>query len=259
MKQEKIQELILKYNTQQATPEDISIIESLIGKGIININELKDVEMLEHQITEIRFPSPSSGLDDRFYNMLALEKKSKTSFSWRGFFSWPDLAPKLALASLTLIMGVAIGYVIKPDSDKNEMATVTQELKQLREMMMLTLLEKESATERLKAVGLTENMNSASSKVTGALIQTLNEDANVNVRLAALEALKPYAHDSQVREELIRSIAKQESPLVQIGLAELMAAFQVKSSVEELQKIMQSDKTPDDVKTRIKQSIDVLI
>ena len=77
-------------------------------------------------------------------------------------------------------------------------------------------------------------------------------------QLAALEALIPYLRESEVREEIIRSIAKQDSPLVQVALAELMAKIQEKSSVEELQKIIQSDKTPTDVKNKIKESIKIL-
>jgi hypothetical protein len=38
-----------------------------------------------------------------------------------------------------------------------------------------------------------------------------------------------------------------------------MAQLQAKASVKELQKIIQSDKTPADVKNKIKQTIDVLI
>ena len=102
-------------------------------------------------------------------------------------------------------------------------------------------------------------MSTASQKVTNALLETLNNDENVNVRLAAIEALKPYSKNGTVREQLIRSIANQDSPLVQVALAEAMAQLQVKSSVKELRKILESDKTPDDAKTRIKQSIDVLI
>src|SRR5688500_2192010 len=132
-------------------------------------------------------------------------------------------------------------------------------MSEMKEIMMLNMLEKESATDRLKAVRLTSEMSEASMKVTTALLQTLNNDENINVRLAALEALKPYVRNINVRKELILSIAKQDSPLVQVSLAEVMAEFQVKSSVKELEKIMQSDKTPADVKTRIKQSIDVLI
>src|SRR5688500_11233224 len=134
MEKEKIQELIVKYNTQQATPEEISTIETLIEKGAVNMYELKDVDLLENQISGMEFPSPSSGLNDRFYQMLALEKKAKSAFSWLEFFSWPEFAPKLALASLTLIIGVAIGYMVRPESGNAEIATVTQEVKQLREM-----------------------------------------------------------------------------------------------------------------------------
>ena len=74
-----------------------------------------------------------------------------------------------------------------------------QEVSDLKELMMLSLLEKESATERLKAVSLTQEMDQASQKVTSALLQTLNNDDNVNVRLAALDALKPYSSDGNVR------------------------------------------------------------
>jgi hypothetical protein len=102
-------------------------------------------------------------------------------------------------------------------------------------------------------------MDDASSKVTSALIQTLNEDENVNVRLAALDALKSYARQSAVRESLIRSIAKQTSPLVQVALADLMAELQAKSSVKELENLVKSDRMPADVKSRIQQSIDILI
>jgi len=119
----------------------------------------------------------------------------------------------------------------------------------------LTMLEKESATERLKAVSLTSEMSNVSSKVTNALLQTLNNDENINVRLEALEAIKPFVRDSRIRAELVRSIAKQESPLVQVALAELMVALQEKSSVKELQKILQRERTPQEVKKRIEESI----
>jgi len=129
----------------------------------------------------------------------------------------------------------------------------------LKEMVMLSLLEKESATDRLKAVSLTSEMTQASKKVTEALIQTLNEDGNINVRLAALDALRPYTHESSVRESLIRSISNQSSPMVQVALAELMVQLHEKKSVKELRKLLEEEATPKDVKERIEESIQVLI
>jgi len=102
-------------------------------------------------------------------------------------------------------------------------------------------------------------MSSASGRVTTALFKTLNEDSNVNVRLAALEALKPYVADDTVRQQLIASIAYQRSPLVQLALADLMVAIQEKKSVDALRKVLDNYNTPSEVKMVISKSIDVLI
>lgn len=257
----KVRELIQRYNQQMASPADLQEIERMLERGDLSLDQLDDISQMDMQVTKMEMPLPSSKMDVRFYDMLQQEKAAQRSFSWGRFFSWPELAPKLALASFMLIIGFGVGYFTRsaPAADSENISMVKNELTELKEMMMLSLLEKESATERLRAVSLTSEMDEASSKVTSALIQTLNEDENVNVRLAALEALKPYSKKSGVREELIRSIAKQDSPLVQVALADLMAALQAKSSVKELEKILKSERTPAEVKDRIKQSIDILI
>jgi hypothetical protein len=102
-------------------------------------------------------------------------------------------------------------------------------------------------------------MDQVSARITNALFATLNQDENVNVRLAALDALKVYSRDSLVRSKLIESIAVQDSPLVQIALAELMVSIQEKKSVDALKQLLQSDKTAKEVKTKISESIEVLI
>ena len=159
----------------------------------------------------------------------------------------------------TCALPICLGYLFQKPSQSESVAELNKQVSELKEMMMLSLLEKESPTERLKAVSLTNDMDQASQKVTTALLQALNVDENVNVRLAALEALKPYVQDSKVREGLIRSIATQESPLVQMSLAELMAAIHEKKSVSELKKLLRGDNVPKEVKKKINESIDVLI
>jgi hypothetical protein len=259
MEKKMIDELIAKYNASQTNDAELKTIEQLIESGEIELTDLIDLTLLDEQILKIESPLPSVELDNRFYQMLAQEKKSvKPSSSWATLFSLPELLPKLAFASITLLIGFLAGYVLQSPSQKTEVSVLTKEVSELKEMMMLSLLKNESATDRLKAVNLTQEMDGASNKVTLALLQTLNNDENVNVRLAALEALHPYVKDNHVREELIRSIGKQDSPLVQIALAELMAALQEKSSVKELEKVLNDSNTPKGVKNKIKQSIDVL-
>ena len=261
MEHEKIEQLIDKFNNNMLTEAEQLQIESLIESGQLDFTSLAGMDNLETRVSKLSFPDPSPALDDRFYQMLALQKQKAVRFDWNTFFSWPQLAPKLAFAAVALVFGLLVGYLVRPGSPASttEMQALTQQVTDLKEMMMLSLLEKESATDRLKAVSLTQDMPAVSEKVTSALIQTLNEDENVNVRLAALDALKPYVRDSAVREQIVRSISKQTSPLVQLALADLMAQLQVKSSAKELKKIIESDGTPTEVKKRIQENLKVLI
>jgi HEAT repeat protein len=260
MNSDKIQTLIQRYNAMQADPEEMKEIESLIESGKIDLMDLEDLNGLDQRLSAFESPSPSLKLDDKFYEMLRGERVPAKTSGWKNFFAWPDFAPRLALASLTMVIGIGIGLFLRSPVQKDQQIEMLgQEVSDLKELMMLSLLEKESATDRLKAVSLTQEMDQASQKVTSALLQTLNSDENVNVRLAALDALKPYSHESKVREALIRSISKQDSPLVQISLAELMAALQAKSSVKELEKILHNENTPVDVRKKIEESIKVLI
>lgn len=256
MEQERIEELIVKYNEGQADPAEIKLIEQLIEEGAIDLSQLHELKLLEEQVMKLETPVPSTDLDDNFYQMLRAVKAKNKGFSWSNFFSWPELAPKLAFASVTLIVGFLAGYMLFPSPSSNkEVSELKDQVLEMKEMMMLSLLEKESATERLKAVSLTNEMSSVSDKVTNALLQTLNNDENINVRLEALEALKPFVRDSKIRSELVRSIAQQESPLVLVALAELMVELQEKSSVKELQKIIKSERTPQEIKKRIEEGI----
>jgi hypothetical protein len=262
MEKQDIERLLFRFNSGEASDHEKQEIERLLASGAIEPGDIESLQVLSSQIQRVETPAPSSALDQAFYGILAHEKAKRKSFSWTAFFSWPDLGPRLAMASVALILGIAGGYLLRPSVSSGrdpQIEVLSQQVSDLQEMMMLSLLEKGSATDRLKAVNLTQEMDEASFKVTNALIQTLNQDENVNVRLAALDALRPYATDSSVREALIRSISKQDSPLVQISLAELMAALQEKSAVKELEKIVESDKTPVEVKRKIRESMEVLI
>lgn len=260
MDNDHIQRLLARLESGEASETDLQEIEKLLETGIVDPEDMHEMTALEKRIERLEPPLPSDSLDRRFYRMLSTEKK-KMTFSWKNFIAWAEIVPSLPMASALLILGIASGYFLRPafPADQGQIEVLTQQVSNLQEMMMLSLLDKGSPTERLKAVSLTREMDEASLKVTNALIQTLNEDENINVRLAALDALKPYAADPGVREALVRAIVKQESPLVQVSLAELMVALQERSAVKEFEKIVDSDKTPIEVRRKIRESMEILI
>lgn len=251
-------ELIAKYNEGLADPAEIRIIEQLIEDGEIDLGELHELDELNQRLIHQEAPTPTFELDSGFHTMLSEEKRRLK----QGFRpAWPDLSLifKPGFAVAMLVAGFAGGYWLHKPTEDAQVSALTEEVSGLKEMMMISLLQKESATERLRAVSLTGEMDKASDKVTGALFQTLNHDSNVNVRLAALEALSGYADQDAVREGLVRSITQQDSPLVQVSLADLMVALQEKKSIKEFQKLLDSDQTPKEIKDKLRKSISVLI
>jgi hypothetical protein len=261
MEGSEIHKLIEKYNGGLATTAEIVQIEQLMEEGALDVSQFPELAKLENEVVNMANPVPSLQMDSAFYDMLAREKKKVNKFSLS--FELPSFAfllPRLAFAAGFLLCGFAGGYWLnKPTEAHPDVAVLSKEIADLKEMMMLSLLEKESASERLKAVSLTSEMDQASKKVTSALLSTLNDDSNINVRLAALDALRPYVHDNAVRTELVKSISQQDSPVVQVALAELMRDMHEKKSVSEFNKILKGDRIPDDVKKRIREKISVLI
>jgi SNF2 family DNA or RNA helicase len=257
MEKKQADELVAKFNEGLADPAEIKLIEQLIEAGELHLTQLRELAGLDGQIQKLEMTGPSMNLDAKFYQALSEEKKAshKSSIS----FNWNLLLPRLAFAAVLILVGFFAGYLLQSPSQKSEVKQLTEQVGELKEMMMLSLLEKESAAQRLKAVSLTSEMPHVSAKVTDALLITLNQDENVNVRLAALDAIKAYVKDSSVRARLIESITLQDSPLVQMALAELMVAIQEKGSVKELKKLLDNDKTPKEVKSKISESIKVLI
>jgi len=69
----------------------------------------------------------------------------------------------------------------------------------------------------------------------------MNTDDNINVRVAAVEALGNFASNDRVRKALIESLGNQEFPAVQLKLITLMVQLQEKRAVEPLQNIINNN------------------
>jgi HEAT repeat protein len=129
----------------------------------------------------------------------------------------------------------------------------------MQKLMMLTLVDNPSASKRLQAVSYATEITDAGNEVIDALMTTLNEDANVNVRLAALEALMKFSEEPRVREGLVKSIVQQKSPLVQSAMVDIMLKLQEKKSVQPLRELLNTKDLNQSVKVKIERSIPQLI
>ena len=155
----------------------------------------------------------------------------------------PNLFAPLAQAALVFVLvgaGFAAGrYAGGRDTDNRELTSLHQELAGMRQLVVLSMLQQQSASERLQAVAWSVRSNRADPEILSALTDTLRLDPSPDVRLAALDALKHFSGQPRVRSELIDALRGQQSPLVQIELIDLMVDLGEKSALQRLNEFVQ--------------------
>lgn len=178
---------------------------------------------------EEREAVPSDRLTRRFRLALAdfeaeLENSSRPGLSeWWGGLWAARPAWQAAFSAAVLIFGVLLGAGISTQrSSSSEIAELRDELENMSQAVTLSLLQHQSASERLRAVSWSR-MAGPDDRVLGALLDAARLDPNVNVRLAAVDALAIYADQAPVRSSLIDSLSVERSPLVQLAVLEAVA------------------------------------
>lgn len=221
---------------------------------------------------EISQPEPSESMQTGFYNVLSNYKEEvaadRNPFSdfiirFTGFWT-RQLQPRMAYSFLLVAAGLTAGYLLhqpkqSAESFNKQIDSLSSQVSEIKQVLMLSLLGDESASQRIRAVSYTDEMSNVDLKVLSALFTTLNEDPNVNVRLATLEALVKLSGEPKVREGLVKSIELQESPMMQSAIADAMVRLQEKSSVKSLQNLLNKKDLNQIAKTNIQKSIQQLI
>ncbi len=170
---------------------------------------------------------------------------------WPGWPAW-----QFAIVLVLFASGVLLGWGLRPRGHEAsavsgaEVAMLRQEVLNLKEQMALALLEQKSVSERLRGVEWTTRLEQPGDEILGALLRALEADPNVNVRLAAVEALGPYARQAGVRRALLSSLSRQPSPLVQVELIHLLVEMDEKESVPVLRSLMERGDTDATVRER---------
>lgn len=169
----------------------------------------------------------------------------------------------LALAAM-LLVGLGLGYLLF-GRNVDDVATLRREVGDLHTMVALSLLEKGSVSERLQGVAYSREVavdrdfsvargksgqsgssaatppGAGNEQVVAALFTRLLEDPNVNVRLAALEALRPLAAHDGRRGEFVAAVARQQSPLVALSLIDLLLESDGAAARRDLEQLLAND------------------
>jgi len=227
---------------------------------------LAESDSLLRAVDEMDVPEPSDEMHRKFRAMLEEAKtarflQERSPIRRLRFSLWPEsgLVSRWAVALGLLIGGWFLGFQVTPRPERSRIDQLTSEVREMKTEIMLAQLQNPAAAERMKAVSFADDLSAPDKAVLNALIQTMNGDPNINVRLVSVDALARYADRPEVREALIQAIVRQKSPLVQLALADVMLALNEKRAVEPFRKVIADPRLDYAVKSRLESAVHQLL
>jgi hypothetical protein len=209
--------------------------------------------------------APDSGAKVRFQEMLAAyqagmaaaEQAARPSVRPVGTpprVAWFPAQPawRFAMAAGLLLAGILCGrYWPQTGAGGNsEMAQLRAQVESLHQMVAISMLQQQSPSARMRGVTYTEKISQNDPQVLDALLQAVNHDSNVNVRLSAVDALQKFATGPEVALAMVNSIPEQESPLVQIALIDMLVQLDARGAAPGLARISKDMKMDEMVRQR---------
>lgn len=197
--------------------------------------------------------APSQRLRHRFYG--ELEQADRRLHRRRRWLGWIT-APGLAAALGCLFVGVMVGLLLRSPSTANhaELAELQQQVSILNRNLVLDRLENDSASKRLLGVMEASDLAGRDPEITRALLERAVDDRVHSVRSAAIDAIGPRLGTPAVGDELMGSLEKAESPLVQLALADLVLRYGNPSQLEQLLRLSERGLLHPDVAKHVKSS-----
>lgn len=261
-----VRPLLIDYIDGQLAPAIRDKVEEHI-KGCLDCREeIAQFKKLFQEMASTKLAHPSPALKENFNIMLQSELNISATMEMLKSRQDPKLVPmktgsrwlQIAASILLVAVGLFAGMQLKttpPSYNGTEITDLKEEVKEMKEAMLLNLLNEESASDRIRAVSYADELSNPDQKIIQALINTLNADKNLNVRLAAINSVAKFSGNPEVVDALIASLSKQTEPLLQIVLINILTDQKQTKAIESIKAIISNKQTLAPVKEIAEQGL----
>ena len=262
--------LLIDYIDNNLHPGDKAPLEQHLQGCPSCRQTLEEYRTLFATIESDKAAKPGPALREKFQNMLQSELNVESTARIVHMdkednrkvipLKKSSLLLRIAASIILIGSGVFIGtqFAVNHTNGNTELADLKSEVNEMKETLMFNGLTEESASERIKAVSYADDIKDPDNKIVTALITTMNEDKNVNVRLAALYAVAKFSDSRTVSDALIASLSKQTEPLMQIALINILTEKKETKAKEPIREILQDKKTLPPVKEIAQKGLQLL-
>lgn len=240
--------------------EEVKQLKELAQDNNDYLQALAQAEQLMHVMSTLPEREPSTALRTGFFEMLEEEKRlqtpvrtlSKPSNPWKTAF-------QIAASLLILVAGYSIGKYSESQSTNDQISSLRAESEALKQNVMMALIENRSASKRIQAVNYSEEIQTPDTQLMAALIERMQYDANINVRLAAAEALSRFSENQQVKDAFIEALTTEKEPNIQIAIIQFLVKAKDQRARVPMQQLLDEIETPGFVKDQVSAGLSTLM
>lgn len=261
-----VESLLADYLDVQLHPDKKMQVEQHLKQCASCRQALEEYSRLFALIQKDTGSRPGPVLREKFESMLQdelrIEAATREADRQKVKSASRNIRPFLYQAAagiLLILMGYATAMLVTSQRGENrQVAELKNEIKEMKETLTVSLLNEESASERIRAVSYADELTEPDNTVLTALITVMNEDRNVNVRLAALYALAKFDNKNKVTEALVASLRTQKEPLMQIALINILTEKKETKAKAPIREILQDKNTLPPVKEIAQKGLKIL-
>ncbi len=263
MKKDDIEELLPEYLDNTISEKDRIEVEVYLAKSPEMRKELEEMKRLFDAFGQEEVDVPSNSLRMRFEEALESEKKEQDRViplvqKEKGT-SWASNVLKVAASIALLVTSFQIGSVFQQKKVDNNIASLENETLQMKQTVMLSLMENQSASKRIQGVNYIEEIPNPDDAVVEALSHRMLNDENDNVRLTAFEALSRFTSSEKVKDVFIEALGQEKNPSIQIAIIQVLVQIQEKKAIGPMQRLLEQEDTQPFIKEQIKTGLPKII
>ncbi|MEM6864273.1 MAG: HEAT repeat domain-containing protein [Bacteroidota bacterium] len=263
MEKDRIDALLPEYLDNTISEKDRIALEAHLAQSEDARKALKEMKLLFEAFKKEDIRVPSNRLRLQFEEVLQNEKNKNAAVvplrAGKKESSWASNVLKIAASIALLVTSFQIGSVFQQKKTDGDIASLENETLRMKQTVMLSLMENQSASKRIQGVNYIEEIPNPDDAVVAALANRMLYDENDNVRLTAFEALSRFTSSDKVKEVLIQALGQEKNPSIQIAIIQVLVQIQEKKAVGPMQRLLEQEDTQPFIKEQIKTGLPKII
>ncbi len=241
------EELIKLFHIGMLDEKDTQVLEEMVINGEVDIEELEAFNLFSADIDD---QNASAQFNDQAIYGHIHDRNAKSDRK----SSWLSLIPMPIKWGFPVLL-VAFGYMMGNFNPSSEDAGIKISTEQGETTsVMASVVGRESTGSRMATINDLNKTVTSEDAAIKILFMYLNNDRSDHVRMTAIDELIRYSDNEGVREELIRSISLQHSPLVLQHLSEALKIIGEKISIDTYKELM-SKEIPESLRSDLEKNL----